>query len=78
MSLLVFFKQRFEFQPNVCNECHDSLMMWMNLSDIIILNIKSADYRCIIKLNAKYQFDLKVPLHALSNIEINSVFQLQT
>ena len=24
----------FKFQPNVCNECHDLLMMSMNLSDI--------------------------------------------
>ena len=31
----------FKFQPNVCNRCHDLLMMSMNLSDIAILNIKS-------------------------------------
>ena len=33
---------------NVSNECHDLLMMSMNLSDITISNIKSADYCCII------------------------------
>ena len=38
----------FKFQPNVCNGCHDLLMMPMNLSDIAILNIKGSDYRCII------------------------------
>ena len=34
----------FKFQPNVCNRCHNLLMMSMNLSDIAILSIKSADY----------------------------------
>ena len=38
----------FKFQPNVCNRCHDLLMTSMNLSDIAILNIESADYCCII------------------------------
>ena len=37
----------FEFQPNVCNRCHDLLMISMNLGNIAILNIKSADYPCI-------------------------------
>ena len=37
-----------KFQPNVCNRCHDLLMMSMNFSDVAILNIKCADYRCII------------------------------
>ena len=41
------------FQPNVCNECHDLLMMYMNLGDIAILNIKSSDYCCIISLISK-------------------------
>ena len=31
------------FQPNVCNRCHDLLMISINLTDIAILNIKSAD-----------------------------------
>ena len=34
---------------HVCNGCHDVLMMSMNLSDIAILNINSADYLCSIK-----------------------------
>ena len=29
----------FKFQPNVCNECHDLVIMSMNLSDITLLNI---------------------------------------
>ena len=35
-----FLNYGFKFQPNVCNRCHDLLMMSMNLSDIAILNIK--------------------------------------
>ena len=29
-----FLNFSFKFQPNVCNRCHDLLMMSMNLSDI--------------------------------------------
>ena len=37
----------FKFQPDVCNGCHDVLMMYMNLGNIAILNINGAYYRCI-------------------------------
>ena len=49
--------------------CHDVLIMSMNLSDIVILNIDGGDYFCVItgiikkwghKLNGKYRFELKV------------------
>ena len=43
-----FIKKEFKSQPNVCNRCHDLLMMSIDLSDIAILNIKDADYRYII------------------------------
>ena len=43
-----FLNKGFNFQPNVCNRCHDLLMMPMNLSSIAVLNIKGSDYRCII------------------------------
>ena len=43
----------FNFQPNVCNRCHDLLMMSMSLSDIAILNINGFDYRFIISLISK-------------------------
>ena len=43
----------FQFHPDVCNGCHDALRMSMNLSDIVILNIKGADYRCIINKISK-------------------------
>ena len=38
----------FMFQPNVCNRCHDLLMMPRNICDIAILNIKSSAYHCVI------------------------------
>ena len=31
-----FLNKDFKFQPNVCNRCHDLLMMSMNLSNIAI------------------------------------------
>ena len=40
----------FKFQPNLCNRCQDLLIMSMNLDNIVILNIKGSDYRCIISL----------------------------
>ena len=50
-----FLNNSFKFQPNVCNRCHNLLMISMNLSDIAILNIKGSDYRCIISLISKYK-----------------------
>ena len=44
---------RFKFQINVCNGCHDVVMMSMNLSNIAILKIHGADYHCIITANSK-------------------------
>ena len=61
LSRLVFLDKGFKFQPNVCNGCHDLLIMAM--SDIAIVNIKGSDDCCIIseiskklsrKLNTRY------------------------
>ena len=46
--IFIILNKSFKFQTNVCNECHDLLMMSINLSDIAVLRIKSADYHCII------------------------------
>ena len=43
-----FLYKGFKPQPHVCNGYYDLLMMSMNLSDVAILNIHGADYRCII------------------------------
>ena len=48
-----FLNYSFKFQLNVCNRCHDLLMMSINPSDIAVLNIKDSDYRCIISLISK-------------------------
>ena len=32
----VFLNKGFTFQPNVCNRCHDLLIMYMSLSTIAI------------------------------------------
>ena len=45
-----FLKYSFKFEPNVCNRCHDLLMMSMSLSNIAILNIEGSNYCCIIGL----------------------------
>ena len=38
-----FLNYSFKVQPNICNRCHDLLMMSINLIDIVILNIKFFD-----------------------------------
>ena len=43
-----FLDNGFKIQADVCNGCHDVLMMYMDLTDIAILNMHGADYRCII------------------------------
>ena len=48
-----FLNYSFQFQPNVCNRCHDLLMMSINLSDTTMLNIEGPDYCCIISLMSK-------------------------
>ena len=49
-----FLSYSFKFQQNVCNRCHDLLlMMSTNLSDITISNIKSSYYHCMISLITK-------------------------
>ena len=60
-----FLGKAFNFQPNACNRCYDLFMMSMNLSDIAILNIKSADYRCIISAIRKSE-----AINLLQNINL--------
>ena len=48
-----FLNYSFKFQPNVCNRCHDLLIMSINLRDIAFSNIKGSDYCCIISLISK-------------------------
>ena len=48
-----FLRYTFKLQSNVCNRCHDLLMMLINLTDIAISNIKDSDFYCIISLISK-------------------------
>ena len=40
-----YFEDKFNYQPYVCNKCHDFSMTVMDLSDFFILNTKNNDYR---------------------------------
>ena len=62
---LYILNKGFKFQPNVCNGCHDLLMMSINPSDIAISNIKSADYCCIISRISK-----KEAINVRQNIDL--------
>ena len=61
-----FLDYSFKFQPNVCNRCHNLLMMSVNLSDINILNIKDSDYRCIISLISENE-----AINLMQNADLN-------
>ena len=51
MIELMFLKElMLKFQTNICNRCHDLLMVSISLNDIAVLNIKGSDYHCIISL----------------------------
>ena len=52
-SLLLFLNKSLKFQSNFCNGYHDLLMVSMILTDIAILNIKSAAFCCIISVIIK-------------------------
>ena len=43
-----YFKNKFNYHPYVCNDCHDFSMTVMDLSDFFISNIKNNDYRVYI------------------------------
>ena len=48
LAVIVFLDNGFKFHANVCNRCHNVLVMSTNLSHIAILKIHWADYRCVI------------------------------
>ena len=45
---LYFKDAEFKFEPHVCNKCHDVLMAAYELKNIAILNVKGADFTCIL------------------------------
>ena len=38
----------YNFEPYVCNKCHDISMMAYELENIVLLNVKGVDYKCIL------------------------------
>ena len=47
ICLYWYFQDKgFKFQQDICNECHDVFMIYINLSNIVVLNIHSAIYCC--------------------------------
>ena len=55
----------FKFPADVCNGYHDLLMISMKLSDIAILNIKDANYCCIIN-----RINKNVAINLMQNIDL--------
>ena len=43
-----FLDEEFTFQPTACNDCHDVLMMFIDINSIVILSIHVVDFCCII------------------------------
>ena len=56
------------YQTYVCNECHDVLMVSINLNDIVIMSIYSFYYHCNNGIDKNKVKNLKLKLKA--NIEI--------
>ena len=74
-----FLHKGFRFQPNVCNGCHDLLMMSIIFSDINNLDIEGFNYHCIISgisrnetINLMQNTDLTGKNEILQNI--NNLF----
>ena len=77
-----FLNKGFKFQPNVCNKCHDLLMMSLNLSDFVILNSKGSNCHCIITRISKSETikllqnsDLTERSGALKNETLTAILQ---
>ena len=47
VSYYWFFNHEFKFQNSVCNGCHDLMMLFLNIGDIVIIIVKGLDYHCI-------------------------------
>ena len=69
VTIWSFLDKGFKYYPDICNGCHDLLMMSVNLGNIAISNIKRSDYLCSIrgiskswgnKLDEKYWLDWKM------------------
>ena len=62
-----YFKNKFDYQPYVCNDCHNFSITVMDLSDFHILNIKNIDYRLYIS-----GIDKKEAINILKNSDLGN------
>ena len=53
LPVIVFFDERFKFQADVCNGCHNVLMMSMTLSNIAFSNTCSVNNGSMINGTSK-------------------------
>ena len=60
-----YFKDRFDYQPHVCYDCHEFSMTVKDLNDFFVLTIKEADYRVYIS-----NIDKKEAMNILKNSEL--------
>ena len=44
----LLFQRQIDYQPYICNECHDFPMTVMNLGDFFIVTVKKSDCRVYI------------------------------
>ena len=45
LSLLVFLDKNFNYEPYLCNGCHDLMQKAMSFKHVAIVSIKENDYR---------------------------------
>ena len=45
MPLLVFLDKNFNYEPYLCNGCHDLVQKAMNFKNVAIVPVKGNDYR---------------------------------
>ena len=41
----IFLDKNFNYQPYLCNGCHDLIQKVMNFNDVAIVSVKGNDYR---------------------------------
>ena len=48
-----YFKDKFDYQPYICNDCHDFSMTVIDFNGFFILNIKGNNYGIYTNINKK-------------------------
>ena len=61
-----FLDKGFKFQSSVSNGCHDVLIMTIGINSIVILNIHSVCYRCVLVIITKSE-----AINLLSNADLS-------